>query len=448
MSEADKPTMLSLEKTDDVISTLDKPATCSGTNLLEEQSYQSDRSTTRFVNESVDPVEEPDVYWSTLSQWQKPKNATASFSPAEIATLVTVIQEMRSSNDNLLERVIHLEQALVECQNDLQSYKQRSRAAESMLTQKVQDLASAEERVQFLSHELKTAHHIEQHQQTLVEDLTTRLATSQERLAQMERECALTQANYNEKFHQLVQTENSCRELRTRLIRQQRYTMQLKFALEKCLETPHRSQQCQTEQFSVWTATVGSEPAQSLFPKAEPITPWSAPTPSCSDELESSWTEASSSDCMGRFNQFDYETADNFVEPACTVVSSNKQTLDDEQWTTEPYSCCTQDIDMAEEPDWQDLFNLSWLDVETEEETANTLEDLLKNNFVSAPDIPSQPQNLPNQTEQFQPVESPEPNTRASKASPDWPSPVVYPGQPSRGRKSLSAIELPTFARK
>ena len=28
----------------------------------------------------------------------------------------------------------------------------------------------------------------------------------------------------------------------------------------------------------------------------------------------------------------------------------------------------------------------------------------------------------------------------------NWPSPVVYPSRPPKGRKSLAAIELPTFA--
>lgn len=44
---------------------------------------------------------------------------------------------------------------------------------------------------------------------------------------------------------------------------------------------------------------------------------------------------------------------------------------------------------------------------------------------------------------QFKLTESPQLETLTS--NPDWPSPVVYPLRPPKGRKSFAAVELPTF---
>ena len=447
MNEADRLLgLLFREEINCTNSTLDKSAT--DTDLSEEQYYQTNYSATIstedkvlrepernfIIDVSVCPAQEPEsVHWST-SNWAESENGTAPLTPAEMATLVDLIQEMRSSNNNLLERVIQLEQTLADCQNDVQLYKQRSRNAESMLIQKSQDLADASEQVQDLSDELKTAHHAMQQQESLTENLTTQLMISQERVAQMERECALTQANYNEKFHQLIQSENSCRELRTRLIRQQRYTMQLKFALEKCLEVPNYSYQFPANENSMWNTsngqTVYDQQAQCLFPKAQPITPWSVQTLSSNGEPSSTWAE-SSKFCGSsvEFNQFARST-DNFVEPDCTVISSNKQR------TIEQSSCFTEDITMTKESDWQDLLDLNWFETE-DEETANAAEDLVADNVPDL-NMPSSAPDLSNQTNQFQPLKSSQPNH-------NWPSPLVYPCRPPKGRKSLSAIELPTF---
>jgi hypothetical protein len=87
-----------------------------------------------------------------------------------------------------------------------------------------------------LFHALESSHQAAQRQQILIETLSEQLQSSQERIAQLERECALTQQRYNEQSHQLLQAANTCRELRTRLHRQQRQTLQFKAALEKSLE--------------------------------------------------------------------------------------------------------------------------------------------------------------------------------------------------------------------
>jgi hypothetical protein len=77
-----------------------------------------------------------------------------------------------------------------------------------------------------------------QRQQILVETLQEQLHSSQERIAQLERDCALTQQGFNDQVQLRLQAETTCRDLRTRLHRQQQQALQFKTALEKCLEMP------------------------------------------------------------------------------------------------------------------------------------------------------------------------------------------------------------------
>ncbi|NJN22312.1 MAG: hypothetical protein HC812_15455, partial [Leptolyngbya sp. RL_3_1] len=67
------------------------------------------------------------------------------------------------------------------------------------------------------------------------------LDSSQERVVQLERECTLLQQQQTAKSQSLQKAEETCQDLRSRLQRQQRYTLQFKVALEKCLDmsSPH-----------------------------------------------------------------------------------------------------------------------------------------------------------------------------------------------------------------
>ena len=76
-----------------------------------------------------------------------------------------------------------------------------------------------------------------QRQERLTESYKVQLELNQQRLAQLERECALIQNKYSEQTRLLSQSENACRELRTRLLRQQRQNLQFKASLDMCLDT-------------------------------------------------------------------------------------------------------------------------------------------------------------------------------------------------------------------
>ena len=159
-------------------------------------------------------------------------NAEQAYSKG--STPVTLMQALHECNRDLLQRIAQLETALEESHKNLQE-------REILLEQRTAELENTQEQLTRLFGKVEVSHHTLQDQEILVESLSSQLATSQTRLAIVERECASTVQRYNEQFHQLVATENVCRELRSRLHRQQRHTLQFKAALERSLEMPQKS---------------------------------------------------------------------------------------------------------------------------------------------------------------------------------------------------------------
>ncbi len=150
------------------------------------------------------------------------------------STPVTLMQALHECNRDLLGRISQLETALQESQKNLQ-------ARETLLEQQNAELQNSQEQLTRLFGKLEVSNQTLHGQEILVESLAKQLTTSQTRLAVVERESAATVQRYNEQLHQLVTTENICKELRSRLHRQQRHTLQFKVALEKSLEMPHQS---------------------------------------------------------------------------------------------------------------------------------------------------------------------------------------------------------------
>ena len=80
----------------------------------------------------------------------------------------------------------------------------------------------------------------------------------------------------------------------------------------------------------------------------------------------------------------------------------------------------------------QDLHNLSQTVEEfVTEQTLDTDSELVSSDQT-------------NQSQRF--TKSSQLETSSLTPNSNWPSPVVYPLRPAKGRKSLAAIELPTFA--
>lgn len=347
-----------------------------------------------------------------------------------------------------------------------------------MLAQKNDELAAAQEQIKILSQETATAAQTIQRQQALIENLTPQLQSSQERSAQLEWEHYLTQASHTEQSQQLIQTENTCQELRTRLKRQQQYTLQLKVALEKCLES--RSGYQSATEIDPMPTDLDSEQGrsiqiQSFFSKDECIPPWSAhPLPS---EVEPSWAESLLPDVetsyyhssISDWSDKDLTTSlrvefitpretDASLEEAVEVKTFNQQTVIHVQsdrssltpsellFTTVPEIHSNQDVP-AEAAQLQNLLDIHETYVEV---TANPLELPT----TVAPCLESLAQDLPNTGELTEKccveqaqihTQFPQQTTNSFTSNSDWPSPLVYPLHPHKPKKSLAAIELPTF---
>jgi myosin heavy subunit len=207
---------------------------------------------------------------SSIAAWSQ--DAVNRSEAPNLSDLIALIQELNQCNGVLMDRVSQLEEALEDSQSALQAEVGRTQDVHSY---NAQDWATVQEQVTNLFNQLEFAHQTNQRQQILIETLTGQLETSQERVAQLEREAALIQQRYNEQNQLLTKSETTCRDLQARLQRQQRYTLQFKAALEKCLEVP-------TPQYEA--AAVSSDPAAEVLaeapflPKAQRIQPWSAQT--------------------------------------------------------------------------------------------------------------------------------------------------------------------------
>jgi len=236
---------------------------------------------------------------STQQDWvAEPESGKQALIDSEFQNLLTLNEELRAANNNLYGQVEQLKDNLAESEKVLQWQKTRSSVSESMLNQHTQELAAAQEQTKSLFQQLETAVQTVQRQELFIDSYKAQLQISQQRLAQLERECTLLHTNSNEQSQQLLQSENACRELRTRLMRQQRQTLQFKAALEKCLDPPritYDSLEDTAKHPKDITSGQGrfSKKARSLFPNAQPIQPWSTESESLTDDLDNSWGEPS-----------------------------------------------------------------------------------------------------------------------------------------------------------
>ncbi|MCC5637465.1 hypothetical protein LC593_16770 [Nostoc sp. CHAB 5844] len=236
----------------------------------------------------------------TPKEWvAEPDSSQQAAIDDEFQKLLALNEELRSANNELYEQVEHLKDDLAESEKAMQWQKRRSSVTESMLNQQAQELIAAQEQIQSLFQQLDTTTQTVQRQETLIETYKAQLQISQQRLAQLERECALLQTNYHEQSQQVLQSETTCRELRTRLMRQQRQTLQFKAALEKCLEPPPANDDSpeetanNTSYNSATKQSRFSRKARSLFPNIQPIRPWSAEPESACENVEHPWSESS-----------------------------------------------------------------------------------------------------------------------------------------------------------
>ncbi|XGV95120.1 MAG: hypothetical protein ACAF41_20525 [Leptolyngbya sp. BL-A-14] len=262
--------------------TVDFPGAMSVDALLQNQSIPS-----KPLEAFGEGIEAGVIHYSTAEISPEASNLVAF--PSEKSAAVVQLQQLEKENAELRDRLRQAELDLVQHQIEWQMESARPVQTETVQGEPLVSSASvvAEPAASFeLSHdrltqirqELERTQQTAQRQQILVETLTEQLESSQERIAQLERDCALTQQRYNEQVQQVLQVESTCRDLRLRLHRQQQQTLQFKAALEKCLEMPTAYTSQALPEIALEDDSSNLQALSALLkPKTQPVKPWSSP---------------------------------------------------------------------------------------------------------------------------------------------------------------------------
>ncbi len=198
-----------------------------------------------------------------------PERAESPDSESVEGRLLGHIQDLNQCNEVLLGRVSQLEAALEQAQQALQQEVERSRRVHSehpLITAQSQSVAQ-------LLKDLEQANETAQRQTLLAETLEAQLHAFQERSHHLEKECALLRKQKAEVVEQLRLSEATCADLRSRLQRQQQYTLQFKAALEKSLGAAASPAIAGEESNPAAKAAIANP---IIMPRSERIQPWSA----------------------------------------------------------------------------------------------------------------------------------------------------------------------------
>lgn len=433
---------------------------------------------------------------------------------AETKRLETQINTQQAEAEQRSMRETHLTQqqaAMIAKQRQaLDASRQRLQDQETQLSEQLQTITTTQAEVVQLSQSLEQAHQAQQKQQILIETLTAQLETSQTQVAQLERDCALTKQRYDDQIQQVRQSENACRDLRSRLHRQQQYTLQFKAALEKCLDVSATQKIEESVDHALSESEAQSESIR--FIKAQPVQPWSAtldsqpwePEPnSLAVPLENVWATAPDDASLFEepeliatapleipeefeidYSEITHEITHEITQPepivvhpplSYTIARSTEETpavhhsidlfvpnasktpkveppetIEDEP-AIAPASEVAKSIPVVESIEFVESIELvePIKAVEPNPPRSEAHEEIAANSFNLA---------LPPAIEPAIPTASPfitlgaDDRDRASEpfvipTSENSPSPVVYPERSQKKRESLAAVELPSFPR-
>ncbi len=206
--------------------------------------------------------------------------------------LLALIHDLNECNDALLSRVTQLEETLEQTQAASKAEIEKAQAATRTIQERMSKQMSAEhasvqqvsqnaqQQVAKVVTQLETTEQALSRQQLINENLQTELDNSLERITQLERDCALNAQAHAEEAKARVKAETTSRDLKARLQRQQRYTLQFKAALEKSLTVSSRTEGSSIKA-DVTQPVPFKDTASVVMPKAQRIMPWaSAPSSS------------------------------------------------------------------------------------------------------------------------------------------------------------------------
>ncbi|MGF1460078.1 MAG: hypothetical protein ACFBSG_13760 [Leptolyngbyaceae cyanobacterium] len=422
--------------------------------------------------------------------------------PSPVTELQTRIADLNQCNEVLLARVHQLEEALERSQQTLQQEVERSQR----LTAEDKIVAAQSRSMAQLLSELDQSNTALERQTLLADTLAAQLKTTEDRAQQLEKECAILRKRKAERAKQLQTAEETCVDLRSRLQRQQQYTLQFKAALEKCLDTSTFQQTSQTIEHNAEDAagaiSAVPSPTNSVgMPRSASIKPWSGNQHLSTDPQ------------LQTLMRFAPDTAPQ-TQPEATESSPNSPLGQPEAAISEPLDSLDddcpgdrQDSRTAEQQLWQDVERV--VEITTVPEEPETISTSVSPATEAVPEpeatasvseftepipwgTPVKPKGhvevTPSDADELPTPSSPQPEAapltedaaipaeadttdpaattaayiasdlpriesqnriaamEAMAAAPKSPSPLVNPLRPAqRKRQSLSAVELPSF---
>ena len=372
---------------------------------------------------------------SVRAEGTAPQIATGGINELEGSAETPLIKALHACNRDLIDRIAELSEQLEDCHQQLREQK-------TNYHQQLQELDFTRAQVNRLFQKLDVANRVIRQQQVLVENLTQQWDTSQTRMAKMERECAMTRQSYNEQSHELVQAQNTCRELRSRLQRQQRYTLQFKAALERSLEV-RESGMSPNPELMVDSPSLEMDGAdnellspsfvihgQMNLSKASPVQPWSA-------QLQDSSVEQSVEQSEEGLDELTAPAEGDYnPTPVMPPLLSTKEGLGSQGES--PKSAVSDSEAIAPPPP----FEISIDSIVPAGEPV--LDEWPKPRLVE-----EELQRIRLEYAAPEPVEESVANPKLAgvgsrQKGDNWPAPLVYP-QHRRKLQSWSAIQLPTF---
>jgi len=386
---------------------------------------------------------------------ENPEISETETSDFDVLELVNLSEALQQQNNDLLSHVQDLERLLDECNRALESQIKRSQIAETKLAEQSKELNTTQEQLTRLFRELESSHQVAQRQQILIETLNQQLQSSQERVAELERQCAFIQQRYNEQSQILLQTDTTRQELQDRLQRQQRYTLQFKAALDKCLDIP-TIKEINAEISNLLNSSENQNNPQNiseavqLLLKPQPIKPWSSASENTSEKSNISQEETSRNLILPDFNKplpRLEPSAESWSNPFLEIAKSDPNLAAD--LSTEATDQPPANFGAAEEAMWHELERL------TQGKTVNvtpqeTFVIPQSSNLSSTnkEEFPVKEAELLSATstneDNLVPVQNEEIDSKTYLSS---PSPIVYPQRTPKKIASLAAVDLPSFPR-
>ncbi len=255
-------------------------------NLPSQRSHPGNPEAPRVIPGDASVARQGDI---APSQWETvnfpgsvPLGAIpvdANSNPSREGELLNLIRDLNRCNEVLLGRVNQLEESLETAQQALQAEVEHHHSSSNA---NAPAMAAQQRSMAQLLSELEGSNDALKRQRILAETLQAQLDSGQERVAQLERECTVLQQQHTAKSQSLQKSEETCRDLRSRLQRQQRYTLQFKVALEKCLDMSSPQQSPLPNRTTPLSAPLrpqdsGASPHHPVaMPRADRIQPWTS----------------------------------------------------------------------------------------------------------------------------------------------------------------------------